>query len=137
MTPRAITDGPADGPYWRLFEEGSVVDHDGFTVPSPAPPEALDLNRNFPAGWATNIPGAGDFPGSEPEVDALIEQGRSEIDEAKRIAIYRQMQEKVVADAPDIFGVLERRKLGMSDKVKGFQFVPVASNAIECFGLSI
>lgn len=72
-----------------------------------------------------------------PEVDALIEQGRSEMDEAKRIAIYRQMQEKVVADAPDIFGVLEKRKLGMSDKVKGFKFVPVASNAIECFGLSI
>ena len=72
-----------------------------------------------------------------PEVDSLIEQGRSEMDEAKRIAIYRQMQEKVVADAPDIFGVLEKRKLGMSDKVKGFKFVPVASNAIECFGLSI
>ena len=71
MTPRAITDGPGDGPYWRLFEEGSVVDHDGFTVPSPPPPEALDLNRNFPAGWSTSIPGAGDFPGSEPEIDAL------------------------------------------------------------------
>lgn len=72
-----------------------------------------------------------------PEVDALIEQGRTEMDEAKRIAIYGQMQEKIVADAPDIFGVLERRRLAMSDKVKGFVFVPVASNAIECQGLSI
>lgn len=70
-------------------------------------------------------------------VDALIEQGRSEMEEAKRVAIYRQMQEKLVADAPDIFGVLERRRLAMSDKVKGFQFVPVASNAIECAGLSL
>ncbi|HEY5876541.1 MAG TPA: M14 family zinc carboxypeptidase, partial [Ilumatobacteraceae bacterium] len=41
------------------------------------PPEALDLNRNFPAGWATNIPGAGDFPGSEPEIDALIRAVRA------------------------------------------------------------
>jgi hypothetical protein len=77
MTPRLITDGPGDGPYWRLFEEGSVVDHDGFTVPSPPPPEALDLNRNFPAGWSTGIPGAGDFPGSEPEIDALIRAVRA------------------------------------------------------------
>jgi len=72
MTARGPADGPEDGPYWRLFEEAEVVDHDGFTVPIPAPPESLDLNRNFPAGWGTNVPGAGDFPGSEPEIAALI-----------------------------------------------------------------
>lgn len=74
---------------------------------------------------------------NSPEVDALIEAGRSEPDEAKRIAIYRQFQEKVVADAPDIFGVLERRKLALRDNVQGFRFVPVASNAIEVAGLSL
>jgi peptide/nickel transport system substrate-binding protein len=74
---------------------------------------------------------------ANPEVDALIERGRSETNERNRIAIYQQMQEKVVADAPDIFGVLERRKLALRDNVKGFQFVPVASNAIECFNLSL
>jgi len=47
------------------------------------------------------------------------------------------MQQKVMADAPDIFGVLEKRKLALRDNVKGFNFVPVASNAIECFGLSL
>jgi peptide/nickel transport system substrate-binding protein len=72
-----------------------------------------------------------------PEVDALIERGRSEPDEAKRVAIYGEMQRKVVADAPDIFGVLEKRKLAMRDSVKGFRFTPVASNAVECFGLSL
>ena len=72
-----------------------------------------------------------------PEVDALIERGRSETDEAKRVAIYGEMQRKVVADAPDIFGVLEKRKLAMRDSVKGFRFTPVASNAVECFGLSL
>jgi len=72
-----------------------------------------------------------------PEVDALIEAGRREIDTAKRVGIYGRMQEMVVADAPDIFGVLERRKLGMRDAVKGFVFAPVASNAIECHGLSL
>mgnify|MGYP000869396284 FL=1 len=72
-----------------------------------------------------------------PEVDALIEAARSEIDPAKRIAIYGDFQKKVVEDAPDIFGVLERRKLGMRDSVKDWHFTPVASNAIEVWPLSL
>ena len=72
-----------------------------------------------------------------PEVDALIEAGRTETDPAKRLEIYGKMQDMIVADAPDIFGVLERRKLGLRDSVKGFAFVPVASNAIECHSLSL
>jgi peptide/nickel transport system substrate-binding protein len=74
---------------------------------------------------------------NNPAVDALIEAGRKETDPAKRIEIYGQMQAAIVADAPDIFGVLERRKLGMRDSVQGFAFTPVASNAIECHGLSV
>lgn len=72
-----------------------------------------------------------------PEVDALIEAGRKEVDQAKRVAIYADFQEKVVEDAPDIFGVLERRKLAMRDNVKDYHFTPVASNAIEAWGLSL
>lgn len=72
-----------------------------------------------------------------PEVDALIEAGRAEIDPAKRVEIYGEFQKKVVEDAPDIFGVLERRKLGMRDNVQGYQFTPVASNAIEAWPLSL
>jgi peptide/nickel transport system substrate-binding protein len=72
-----------------------------------------------------------------PEVDALIEAGRAEIDPDKRIEIYGEFQKKVVADAPDIFGVLERRKLGMRDNVSGYHFTPVASNAIEAWPLSL
>ena len=74
---------------------------------------------------------------ANPQVDALIERGRSEVDAKKRVAIYEEMQQKIVSDAPDIFGVLERRKLALRDNVKGYYFVPVASNAIECHGLSI
>lgn len=74
---------------------------------------------------------------NSPEVDALIEAARSEPEEAKRIALYRSFQEKVVADAPDIFGVLERRRLAMRDSVQGFRYTPVAANAIELAGLSL
>jgi peptide/nickel transport system substrate-binding protein len=71
------------------------------------------------------------------EVDALIERGRTEPDQAKRVAIYREFQQKVVADAPDIFGVLEERKLAFRDNVDGFVFTPVASNAIEFANLNL
>jgi peptide/nickel transport system substrate-binding protein len=74
---------------------------------------------------------------SNPEVDKLIEAGRAEIDPEKRKAIYGEFQKAVVADAPDIFGVLERRKLGMRDTVSGWEFTPVASNAIEAWPLSL
>ncbi len=61
-----------DVPRYRLLYEGDIVDHDGFTVPLPAPPQALDMNRNFPAGWGTTVYGSGDHPLSEPEIDALV-----------------------------------------------------------------
>jgi len=64
--------GSGAGPRYRLLGEGLVHDYDGFTIPTPPPVEALDLNRNFPAGWGTAIRGSGDHPLSEPEIDALV-----------------------------------------------------------------
>jgi len=72
MVPIPVTGAPTDTPTYRLFDEGLVADFDGFTVPTPPPVQALDLNRNFPAGWGTGIPGSGDHPLSEPEIDALV-----------------------------------------------------------------
>lgn len=74
---------------------------------------------------------------SNPKVDDLIMRGRAEPDEAKRAAIYREFQTTVVDDAPDIFGVLEKRKLALRSDVSGLVFTPVASNAIEFFPLSL
>jgi hypothetical protein len=63
--------GPG-APRYSLHEEGLVEHYDGFTVPTPRPPQGLDMNRNFPAGWGTAVPGSGDHPLSEPEIDALV-----------------------------------------------------------------
>ena len=57
---------------YRLLDEGTIEDYDGFTIPTPRPPEGLDMNRNFPAGWGTAVRGSGDHPLSEPEIDALV-----------------------------------------------------------------
>jgi zinc carboxypeptidase len=74
---RLLIPVPAEGPppgasRYRLLLEGAVHDYDSFTIPTPRPPESLDLNRNFPAGWGTGVEGSGDHPLSEPEVDALV-----------------------------------------------------------------
>ena len=74
---------------------------------------------------------------ANPGVEALVEAGRVEADPEKRAAIYLEFQKAVVADAPDIFGVLENRKLGLRGAVQGYRFTPVASNAIEAWPLSL
>jgi hypothetical protein len=72
MVPIPVAGAPAGVTTYRLLVEGTVADFDGFTIDTPRPVEGLDLNRNFPAGWATKVPGAGDHPLSEPEIDALV-----------------------------------------------------------------
>jgi len=72
MIPVPVDGAPAGAARYRLLTEGTVVDYDGFTIPTPKPPEGLDLNRNFPSGWGTSVHGSGDHPLSEPEIDALV-----------------------------------------------------------------
>ena len=72
MVPIPAEGAPTGTATYRLIDEGTVADHDGFTVPTPRPTEGLDMNRNYPAGWGTKIPGSGDHPLSEPEIDALV-----------------------------------------------------------------
>lgn len=63
------------GPYYRLLGEGTIHDYDGVQVPT-APFEAgIDPNRQFPYKWERKVDGpwdAGEYPGSEPEVGALL-----------------------------------------------------------------
>lgn len=62
------------GAYYRVLPEGRVEDYDGATIPLRPQKEGLDLNRNFPANWRQEYEqkGAGEFPGSEPEVYAAV-----------------------------------------------------------------
>jgi peptide/nickel transport system substrate-binding protein len=74
---------------------------------------------------------------ANPAVDDLIMRARAETNEEKRKALYGEFQRIVVADAPDIFGVLENRKLALRSEVQNFQFTPIASNAVELLPLSL
>lgn len=73
MRPREL--GDEGGTYYHLYPEGLIRNFDGYTV-RPAPPKhGLDLNRQFPADWGPESQqrGAGPFPISEPETQALAQ----------------------------------------------------------------
>ena len=72
---RDPVDGPDDGPFYRLLYEGRIENYDGVLIKTPPPLEGLDLNRNFPAEWApeNEQQGAGPYPGSEPEIRAILQ----------------------------------------------------------------
>lgn len=73
MLPRRLDDG---GPFYKIYPEGLIENWDGSAVPTPSmlSDNHVDLNRNFPFGWAPEPKqmGAGHFPGSEPESRAVI-----------------------------------------------------------------
>jgi murein tripeptide amidase MpaA len=57
---------------YRLMPEGLIENYDGFTIPTPKKVSALDLNRNFPAGWGKDVTGSGEHALSEPEIYNLV-----------------------------------------------------------------
>jgi murein tripeptide amidase MpaA len=67
--------GEFGGEYYRVMPEGTLTRYDGLMVTVNKDPEGLDLNRNFPSGWRQEFEqsGAGPYPGSEPEVRAMLD----------------------------------------------------------------
>ncbi|HVY18687.1 MAG TPA: ABC transporter substrate-binding protein [Bauldia sp.] len=61
---------------------------------------------------------------SNPEVDALVEQGRTTIDPVQRAAIYKKMQQIVYDDAPWVYVANWKQNAVVSANVKGFALQP-------------
>ncbi len=63
------------GQYYRILPEGMLEDYDGHTIQLQAPKEGLDMNRNFPMEWRQDHEqfGAGPYPTSEPETQAIVD----------------------------------------------------------------
>ena len=62
---------------------------------------------------------------SDKQLDEMVAAARSETDEAKRLAAYAAIQQRIVDLQPCIFGMLEDRKWAMRTYVKGFEYCPV------------
>ncbi|MBE0696435.1 MAG: carboxypeptidase [Anaerolineaceae bacterium] len=63
-----------EGEFYRLLPEGLVKNYDGYQIKVARPIAGLDFNRNFPFEWRpeNEQQGAGPFPTSEPEIDAVV-----------------------------------------------------------------
>jgi murein tripeptide amidase MpaA len=63
------------GLYYRVLPEGRFLNFDADRMLVPEPAQGLDLNRNFPSNWRQEFEqqGAGPYPGSEPEIRALLD----------------------------------------------------------------
>ncbi len=78
VPPVMVARQPEDeGPYYKLYPEGQIVNFAGRTIPEPhyLSDNPNDFNRNFPYSWAPEPQqaGAGHYPGSAPETRAVIE----------------------------------------------------------------
>jgi hypothetical protein len=66
-----------EGPFYKLYPEGTIEHFDGKHIPSPffLGDNPIDLNRNFPWSWAppNEQIGAGPFATSEPESRGIVE----------------------------------------------------------------
>lgn len=64
-----------EGEFYRLLPEGKIEDYDGYLIQMARNLEGLDFNRNFPFDWKPENEqfGAGPYPGSEPEIKAVID----------------------------------------------------------------
>lgn len=60
-----------------------------------------------------------------PEVSQWIDEARATTDEANRKDLYAKIQTQIVADQPEVFGMLQNRRWARRDYLKGFQFSPV------------
>jgi peptide/nickel transport system substrate-binding protein len=74
---------------------------------------------------------------ANPEVDRLILEARSEVDETKRAALYKDFQKIVTDDAPEILGVIPVRPLGMRAEIQGFEYTPIRAATFDFLPLSL
>ncbi|GEN54555.1 ABC transporter substrate-binding protein [Halobacillus faecis] len=69
---------------------------------------------------------------SNSEVDELLEQGRTEMDQEKRKEIYDQAQAIIAEDAPMVFLYANPHISAIRDRVKGFEVTPtVTTKSLE------
>ncbi|MDP2872059.1 MAG: M14 family metallopeptidase [Bacillota bacterium] len=69
-----VARGPDDvgGPYYHIYPEGHVQDHQGPPFAVRSVPWGLDINRTYPSNWRPELRGGGDYPAQEPEVRSEV-----------------------------------------------------------------
>ena len=60
-----------------------------------------------------------------PEVSKMIDEARAATDWGTRADLYAKIQKQIVADQPEVFGMLQNRRWARQSYLQGFTFSPV------------
>jgi peptide/nickel transport system substrate-binding protein len=85
--------------------------------------------------WPPNSLNIGFY--GNPEVDQLLDQALAEIDDNTRYELYKQAQDLIVKDAPDMDLYQKTMTIMMRDWVKGFVFNPIYTEAFNLYTMRI
>lgn len=69
-----------------------------------------------------------------PEVFTLIEKGRTTAAWDQRAPIYAEIQNRITADQPEIFGYVPNVRLAHRDYVKGYEYTSIKTSGFADFG---
>lgn len=73
----------------------------------------------------------------DEEIDELILKARRTMDREEREAIYHEIQDKLVDQAPSIYVYSLLKRYALQDYLEGFEFVPVMSFEYDFYKMSI
>jgi len=111
LEPSFYLDNLASGNHGQIFGGGWCADY-------PDPENFADIL--FHTGSQVNSGGY-----SNPQLDALLEQARTEHDVTTRIGLYQQAEQMIVNDAPVLFTVHDLSYQLVKPYVKGYVFTPI------------
>ena len=92
-----------------------------FATPVSTDPDAVAIQYH-PSSWGKYY---STHYYDNPEVAKLIEQARKAVAWEDRAPLYAEIQKKIVADQPEIFGMMRERAVVYRDYVKGYTYSPV------------
>jgi len=115
------------------------------TIENIDPNKFLDLlysghhGQIFTGGWCADYPDPENFADvlfhtgsqqntgnySNPALDALLDQARTEPDVSRRVALYQQAEEQIIQDAPAIFLMHDISYMLVKPYVRGYRWTPI------------
>lgn len=67
---------------------------------------------------------------SNPRVDELLDIGKTEPDQEKRLVAYKEAQEIIVAEAPQLFLYFSTQNAGVQKNIEGFKLHPAGHHSL-------
>jgi len=112
-----------DLPDWATrLQKGSKAEYDMTVIGTAGDITDPDFVSDYFASGSTRLNASPGF--SDPRVDELLAAGRAELDEAKRKAIYGELQQRVLELSPSVFLMWRDQSYAAKKGLQGFANLP-------------